>query len=138
MYLRALQRKACLLPEVSFSLSDSHRPDVIFALYGRHFSSQSCQGRQLPTDRERGTRALLRCWGRGARAVVGQDVLPCRGKNYSCTNVIQIHVRTKLEQRQATLKAGIVHVLFVEPLWPTICMRFCPGTRIVVDSNLLQ
>ena len=76
--------------------------------------------------------------GRGTRAVVGQDVLPCRGKNYSCTNVIQIHVRTKLEQRQATLKAGIVHVFFVEPLWPTICMRFSPSTRIVVDSNLLQ
>ena len=52
--------------------------------------------------------------------------------------MIQIHVRTKLEQRQATLKVGIVHVFFVEPLWPTICMRFCPGTRIVVDSNLLQ
>ena len=39
--------------------------------------------------------------------MVGQDVLPCRGKYYSCTNVIQIHVRTKLEERQATLKVGM-------------------------------
>ena len=103
---------------ISFSLSDYHLPDVIFALYGRHFSRQSCQGRQLPTDRGRGTRVLLQCWGRGTRAVVGQDVLPCRGKNYSCTNVIQIHARTKLEQRQATLNESWNCPCF--PCWATL------------------
>ena len=93
--------------KISFSLSDYHLPDVIFDLYGRHFSRQSCQGRQLPTDRGRGTRVLLQCswcWGRGTRAVVGQDVLPCRGKNYSCTNVIDTctnEVRTETSDNES-------------------------------------